>query len=219
MLCDRHLFSFTGNSYCLYRLSCSSLPLLFTWIAVIWRALWACGGCNKTGSKHRPTTVEIWEWTWELANVCWRLAKTSTANSLPKMRMIGGLKEDSSACWTVWLRVGVGQRAGDCLSTLKLNLMQDYTRRKESTGCWELDRPSGTGMMLKTLLITSLLGWAKCQESQSMTLEEKTVIRWDMSRQTYDNTVHEWCEGVIVQASAPFLCHHLVKLIHFPPFL
>ncbi|XP_053196414.1 ER degradation-enhancing alpha-mannosidase-like protein 3 [Scomber japonicus] len=55
--------------------------------------------------------------------------------------------------------------------------MQDYTRRKESTGCWELDRPSGTGMMLKTLLITSLLGWAKCQESQSMTLEEKTVIR------------------------------------------
>ncbi|XP_022624381.1 ER degradation-enhancing alpha-mannosidase-like protein 3 isoform X4 [Seriola dumerili] len=32
-------------------------------------------------------------------------------------------------------------------------------------------------MMLKTLLITSLLGWVKCQESQSMTSEEKTVIR------------------------------------------
>ncbi|XP_034403388.1 ER degradation-enhancing alpha-mannosidase-like protein 3 isoform X1 [Cyclopterus lumpus] len=32
-------------------------------------------------------------------------------------------------------------------------------------------------MLLRTLLITSLLGWAKCQESQSMTPEEKTVIR------------------------------------------
>ncbi|KAM6902552.1 ER degradation-enhancing alpha-mannosidase-like protein 3 [Xenentodon cancila] len=32
-------------------------------------------------------------------------------------------------------------------------------------------------MMLKTLLVTSLLGWVKCQESQSMTPEEKTVIR------------------------------------------
>ncbi|KAM6901037.1 ER degradation-enhancing alpha-mannosidase-like protein 3 isoform 2-T2 [Lycodopsis pacificus] len=35
---------------------------------------------------------------------------------------------------------------------------------------------SGTGMLLKTLLITSLLGWAECQESQSMTPEERTVI-------------------------------------------
>ncbi|XP_030005649.1 ER degradation-enhancing alpha-mannosidase-like protein 3 isoform X2 [Sphaeramia orbicularis] len=34
------------------------------------------------------------------------------------------------------------------------------------------------GMMLRILLITSLFtGWAKCQESQSMTPEEKTVIR------------------------------------------
>ncbi|KAF3848931.1 hypothetical protein F7725_015428 [Dissostichus mawsoni] len=32
-------------------------------------------------------------------------------------------------------------------------------------------------MLLKTLLITSLLGWVKCQDSQIMTLEEKTVIR------------------------------------------
>ncbi|XP_072228295.1 ER degradation-enhancing alpha-mannosidase-like protein 3 isoform X2 [Leuresthes tenuis] len=32
-------------------------------------------------------------------------------------------------------------------------------------------------MMLKILLITSFLGWARCQESQSMTPEEKTVIR------------------------------------------
>uniref|UniRef100_A0AAQ4R1B1 alpha-1,2-Mannosidase n=1 Tax=Gasterosteus aculeatus aculeatus TaxID=481459 RepID=A0AAQ4R1B1_GASAC len=32
-------------------------------------------------------------------------------------------------------------------------------------------------MLLSTLLITSLLGWARCQESQSMTPEEKTVIR------------------------------------------
>lgn len=43
--------------------------------------------------------------------------------------------------------------------------------------CWDLGNTSGAGMMLKTLLITSLLGWAKCQESQSMTPEEKTVIR------------------------------------------
>ncbi|XP_068561959.1 ER degradation-enhancing alpha-mannosidase-like protein 3 [Cebidichthys violaceus] len=35
---------------------------------------------------------------------------------------------------------------------------------------------SGTGMLLKTLLVTSLLGWTECQESQSMTPEEKTVI-------------------------------------------
>ncbi|XP_060930193.1 ER degradation-enhancing alpha-mannosidase-like protein 3 [Limanda limanda] len=32
-------------------------------------------------------------------------------------------------------------------------------------------------MMIKTLLITSLLGWVQCQESHSMTPEEKTVIR------------------------------------------
>ncbi|KAM8828061.1 ER degradation-enhancing alpha-mannosidase-like protein 3 isoform 2-T2 [Spinachia spinachia] len=32
-------------------------------------------------------------------------------------------------------------------------------------------------MLLSTLLITSLLGWARCQDSQSMTPEEKTVIR------------------------------------------
>ncbi|XP_010795725.1 ER degradation-enhancing alpha-mannosidase-like protein 3 [Notothenia coriiceps] len=32
-------------------------------------------------------------------------------------------------------------------------------------------------MLLKTLLITSFLGWVKCQDSQIMTLEEKTVIR------------------------------------------
>ncbi|KAG7223889.1 hypothetical protein INR49_015145 [Caranx melampygus] len=40
--------------------------------------------------------------------------------------------------------------------------------------------PSTAGMMmmmLQTLLITSLLGWVRCQESQSMTSEEKTVIR------------------------------------------
>lgn len=33
-------------------------------------------------------------------------------------------------------------------------------------------------MVLKILLITGLLGWVKCQEGQSMTVEEKTVIRW-----------------------------------------
>lgn len=32
-------------------------------------------------------------------------------------------------------------------------------------------------MMLKVLLISSFVGWVKCQESQTMTLEEKSVIR------------------------------------------
>lgn len=32
-------------------------------------------------------------------------------------------------------------------------------------------------MMLKILLITGFLGWVECQEGQSMTVEEKTVIR------------------------------------------
>lgn len=193
-----YLFSFTGNSSCLSGHSCSSLPLLFTWIAVIWSALWACGGCNETGSNHRPTTVEIWKWSLELANVCWRLAKTSRANSLTKMRLIGGLKEDSCACWTVWLCVGVGQRTGVCLSILKLKLMQDYARRKGNTHCWELGHLSGTGMMLKTLLITSLLGWAQCQESQSMTLEEKTVIR-------YIHCLKKHCLCVIVKNITAFV--------------
>ncbi|XP_028274016.1 ER degradation-enhancing alpha-mannosidase-like protein 3 [Parambassis ranga] len=39
------------------------------------------------------------------------------------------------------------------------------------------DYPPGTGLMLKILLISCLLGWATCQESQSMTTEEKTAIR------------------------------------------
>ncbi|TNM91853.1 hypothetical protein fugu_018865 [Takifugu bimaculatus] len=34
-----------------------------------------------------------------------------------------------------------------------------------------------TRMMLKILLISSFVGWVRCQESQTMTLEEKTVIR------------------------------------------
>lgn len=60
---------------------------------------------------------------------------------------------------------------------LKLNLVGDYMRRIGNKLCWDLVHTSGTGMMLKTLLITSLLGWVKCQESQIMTQEEKTVIR------------------------------------------
>ncbi|XP_018525913.1 ER degradation-enhancing alpha-mannosidase-like protein 3 [Lates calcarifer] len=49
-------------------------------------------------------------------------------------------------------------------------------RRTRNKHCWV--QPSGVGMMmLKTLLITSLLGCVKCHESQSMTPEEKTVIR------------------------------------------
>ncbi|XP_017265894.1 ER degradation-enhancing alpha-mannosidase-like protein 3 isoform X1 [Kryptolebias marmoratus] len=43
---------------------------------------------------------------------------------------------------------------------------------------WKLGHSClGTGMMLETLLIIGLLGWASCQESQTMTLEEKTTIR------------------------------------------
>lgn len=68
-----------------------------------------------------------------------------------------------------------------CLSILKLNpgqdYMRNYMRKIGSKMCWELGHTPGTGMMLKTLLITSLLGWVRCQESQSMTSEEKTVIR------------------------------------------
>ncbi|KAM8743906.1 ER degradation-enhancing alpha-mannosidase-like protein 3 isoform 1-T1 [Acanthopagrus schlegelii] len=60
---------------------------------------------------------------------------------------------------------------------LKLNPVGDYMRRIGNKLCWDLVHTSGTGMMLKTLLITSLLGWVKCQESQIMTQEEKTVIR------------------------------------------
>ncbi|XP_076025284.1 ER degradation-enhancing alpha-mannosidase-like protein 3 [Genypterus blacodes] len=40
-----------------------------------------------------------------------------------------------------------------------------------------MDQTPGAGRMLKTLLITSLLGWARCQESQNMTPEEKADIR------------------------------------------
>lgn len=36
----------------------------------------------------------------------------------------------------------------------------------------------GAGMMAKTLLIVGLLGWARCHESQVMSPEEKSVIRW-----------------------------------------
>ncbi|XP_056288995.1 ER degradation-enhancing alpha-mannosidase-like protein 3 [Pseudoliparis swirei] len=50
-------------------------------------------------------------------------------------------------------------------------------KRKGNKLCWHLVHTSGTEMLLRTLLITSLLGWATCQESQSMTPEEKTVIR------------------------------------------
>ncbi|XP_069019520.1 ER degradation-enhancing alpha-mannosidase-like protein 3 isoform X2 [Embiotoca jacksoni] len=55
--------------------------------------------------------------------------------------------------------------------------MQNYTGGIGNTLCWKRGHPTGTGTMLKTLLITCLLGWAACQESQSMTPEEKTVIR------------------------------------------
>lgn len=59
----------------------------------------------------------------------------------------------------------------------KLNRKLDEMRRVGDILRRELVHISGTGMLLKTLLISSLLGWATCQESQSMTPEEKTVIR------------------------------------------
>ncbi|XP_034565877.1 ER degradation-enhancing alpha-mannosidase-like protein 3 isoform X2 [Notolabrus celidotus] len=43
--------------------------------------------------------------------------------------------------------------------------------------CKIMIQSSGKGMILQTLLIISLLGWVKCQESQSMTPEEKIAIR------------------------------------------
>ncbi|KAM4527162.1 ER degradation-enhancing alpha-mannosidase-like protein 3 isoform 2-T2 [Odontesthes bonariensis] len=55
--------------------------------------------------------------------------------------------------------------------------MYDYKRRLGNRLVWKPGHSSGTTMMLKILLITSFLGWARCQESQSMTPEEKTVIR------------------------------------------
>lgn len=64
-----------------------------------------------------------------------------------------------------------------CLPISKLNRKLDEMRRVGNILCRELVHISGTGMLLKTLLISSLLGWATCQESQSMTPEEKTVIR------------------------------------------
>lgn len=74
----------------------------------------------------------------------------------------------------VW---ALGQRTRVCLSTLKLNQRQDCMGRMGIKQCWEMVQTSGTRMILKTLLITSLLGWARCQESQIMTAEEKTAIR------------------------------------------
>lgn len=64
-----------------------------------------------------------------------------------------------------------------CLPISKLNRKLDEMRRVGDILRRELVHISGTGMLLKTLLISSLLGWATCQESQSMTPEEKTVIR------------------------------------------
>lgn len=37
---------------------------------------------------------------------------------------------------------------------------------------------SSTRMVLTLLLVSGLLGWVECQEGQSMTPEEKTVIRY-----------------------------------------
>ncbi|CAJ1070871.1 ER degradation-enhancing alpha-mannosidase-like protein 3 isoform X2 [Xyrichtys novacula] len=47
----------------------------------------------------------------------------------------------------------------------------------ENRPCRRMIHSSCTEMMLKTLLIISLFGWVKCQESQSMTPEEKIAIR------------------------------------------
>lgn len=63
------------------------------------------------------------------------------------------------------------------LFLLKFILMQDYTKRIGNKQCWKLGSASATRMMLKTLLVVSLFGWAKCQEGQNMTPDEKAVIR------------------------------------------
>lgn len=58
---------------------------------------------------------------------------------------------------------------------LQLNPRQSFMRQSGNNLSWELIH--STRMMLKTLLIVVLLGCVKCQENQSMTPEEKIVIR------------------------------------------
>ncbi|CAG5867334.1 unnamed protein product [Menidia menidia] len=55
--------------------------------------------------------------------------------------------------------------------------MQACQRRLGTQLLWKLGDSSSTTMMLRIILIISFVVWAKCQESQSMTTEEKTVIR------------------------------------------
>ncbi|KAK2888411.1 ER degradation-enhancing alpha-mannosidase-like protein 3 isoform X2 [Channa argus] len=50
-------------------------------------------------------------------------------------------------------------------------------KRRGNTLCRERAHLSVTGRMLRILLMASFLGWVTCQESQSMTPEEKSVIR------------------------------------------
>lgn len=98
--------------------------------------------------------------------------------SAAKMMRSGALKEKSCACGTCSTPCGRrDKRTRVCLSTLKPNPRRGHTRRMGIEVSGEKVRACGTGLMLKTLLVTSLLGWARCQESQSMTPEERTVIR------------------------------------------
>lgn len=60
-----------------------------------------------------------------------------------------------------------------------------FINDKSATGAsWEKELDwarihsfSSSRMMLRFLLVTGFLAWVKCQEGQSMTLEEKALIR------------------------------------------
>lgn len=50
--------------------------------------------------------------------------------------------------------------------------------------CSEPAQARGAGMMVKTLLVVGLFGcWASCRESQVMSPEEKTGVRWRSGHQ------------------------------------
>lgn len=68
----------------------------------------------------------------------------------------------------VWFDPDVSLRSGEVIHEESVN---------SAVVGGEMDQIPGAGRMLKTLLITSLLGWTRCQENQKMTPEEKADIR------------------------------------------
>uniref|UniRef100_A0A8C4GDY8 alpha-1,2-Mannosidase n=1 Tax=Dicentrarchus labrax TaxID=13489 RepID=A0A8C4GDY8_DICLA len=68
-----------------------------------------------------------------------------------------------------------------------------------------------------TLLITSLLGWVKCQESQSMTPEEKTVIR-DQIIEMFDHAYGSYMKYAYpADELMPLSCRGRVRVDLFVP--